>query len=117
MNKSALGTVKGTVNMNGYYNTVWTRMECNLLIYKDLIQFCGLKNTLRICLWRSRYPPYTRNSHLLRVFYCLKFIIEFNQRDENPRGSTKCPEHFAPPLAPEGSGAGKRLSESRQVGS
>ena len=34
---------------------------------------------------------------------------------ENPRGSTKCPEHFAPPLAPEGAGARTRLSESRSV--
>ena len=59
----------------------------------------------------------TRNPHQLRVFYCLKFIIKINLRDEKPRGSTNRQERLATPLAPEGAGTRMCLSESRPVGS
>ena len=57
MNNYILGTVIGTVNIGGYYNTIWTRMERNLLIYIDKNKISGLYNMLKTCLWRSLSPP------------------------------------------------------------
>jgi hypothetical protein len=54
--------------MSGYYNTVWTCMECNLLIYKDKNEICGLYNTLQNYLWRSPPPPNKKPAHVAGFF-------------------------------------------------